>query len=369
MLGNHTAELSIIIPTFKEIDNIEEVIKRVRACLQGVAWEIIFVDDNSPDRTADRVREIARTDPNVRCIHRIGRRGLSSACIEGMLSSAAPYVAVLDADLQHDESLLPKMLDLLRQGDTDIVIGSRYIPGGSIGQWDKSRAWISRFANHLSRIVLKVDLADPMSGFFMMRHDAMLRCVQNHISGIGFKVLLDLFASSPQPLRFKELPYQFRERHAGESKLDTLVVWEYLLLLIDKLIGHIIPVRFITFSLVGVLGVIVHLLVLTLVYRHLGMSFIAGQTTATLVAMTSNFLMNNILTYRDMRLQGWELLRGWLSFTLVCSVGAIANVSIATYLFELKTFWITSAIAGVLVGAVWNYAVTAVYTWRKPQSA
>jgi dolichol-phosphate mannosyltransferase len=362
---NYTIELSIIVPTFKEIDNIGELVKRVCNCLHGIAWEIVFVDDDSPDGTADRVREMARTHSQVRCLHRIGRRGLSSACIEGMLSSAAPYVTVMDADLQHDETLLPKMLEILRKGDVDIVIGSRYIPGGSTGQWEKSRAWISRFATQLSRIVLKADLADPMSGFFMMRHDAMIRCVRGNLSGIGFKVLLDLFASSPQPLRFQELPYQFRERYAGESKLDTMVAWEYLLLLLDKLIGHIVPVRFIAFSLIGGLGVIVHLLVLTVVYRQLDRSFIVGQTTATLVAMTSNFFLNNFLTYRDRRLRGWGLLRGWISFTLACSIGAIANVGIAAYLFKMNTFWITSAAAGVLIGAVWNYAVTAFYTWQK----
>ena len=364
--GASMVELSIIVPTYKEIDNIATVVKQVHACLKGVAWEIIFVDDDSPDGTTDRIRDIARTDPHVRCLQRIGRRGLSSACIEGMLSSSAPYVAVMDADLQHDETLLPAMLDILRKGDSDIVIGSRYIPGGGVGQWHKARAWISRWATQLSHIVLKADLADPMSGFFMLTHEAMLRCIRGNISGIGFKILLDLFASSPQPLRFQELPYQFRERHAGESKLDTMVAWEYFLLLADKLIGHTVPVRFIAFSLIGCVGVIVHLLVLTLVYRAIGVSFIGGQTLATLMAMTSNFFLNNVFTYRDMRLHGWGLIRGWFSFILACSLGALANVGIATYLFELQTFWMSSAVAGVLVGAVWNYVATAFFTWRKP---
>ena len=358
-------ELSIVVPTYKEIDNVETVVKQVHACLKGVAWEIIFVDDDSPDGTADRIRAIARTDPQVRCLQRIGRRGLASACIEGMLSSSAPYIAVMDADLQHDETLLPAMLDTLRKGDSDIVIGSRYISGGGIGQWNKARAWISRWATQLSHTVLKAELADPMSGFFMMTHEAMLRCMRGNISGIGFKILLDLFASSPQPLRFQEFPYQFRERHAGESKLDTMVAWEYFLLLVDKLIGHIVPVRFIAFSLIGCVGVIVHLLELALVYHAMGISFIVGQTLATLTAMTSNFFLNNVLTYRDMRLHGWGLLRGWCSFILACSLGALANVGIATYLFELKTSWMSSAVAGVLVGAVWNYVATAFFTWRK----
>jgi dolichol-phosphate mannosyltransferase len=302
------------------------LVKRVDSCLRGVSWELIFVDDNSSDGTAECVRKVSRSDPRVRCILRIGRRGLSSACIEGMLSSSAPYIAVMDADLQHDEALLPNMLDILRQGDTDIVAGSRYMAGGGTGQWEKSRAQYSNIATRLSRLALKAELSDPMSGFFMIRYDAVLRCMRAGVSGIGFKILLDLFASSPQPLRFRELPYQFRDRFSGASKLDIMVAWEYLMLLMDKLLGHTVPVRFITFSLIGGFGIIVHLLVLSLLYRGFNTSFVAGQIVATLVAMTSNFALNNVLTYRDMRLRGRGLVRGWLMFVLVCSVGAVANV-------------------------------------------
>jgi dolichol-phosphate mannosyltransferase len=358
-------ELSVIVPTFNEVDNVAELVRRIDICLQGVAWEIIFVDDNSPDGTAERIRQISRLDPRVRCMLRIGRRGLSSACIEGMLSSSAPYVAVMDADLQHDETLLLKMLEILRQGHTDIVVGSRYIAGGGVGRWEKSRARYSHIATRLSRLALKAALSDPMSGFFMIRYDAMLRCVQAGVAGIGFKILLDLFSSSPQPLRFQEVPYYFRDRFSGASKLDTMVAWEYLMLLIDKLIGHTVPVRFIIFSLIGGIGVIVHFLVLSLLFRGFHTSFMTGQIAATLMAMSSNFALNNILTYQDMRLRGWGLVRGWFMFVLVCSVGAVTNVGIASFLFERRTFWVTSALAGVLVGAVWNYAVTAVYTWRK----
>ncbi len=359
-------ELSIIVPTFNELDNVAELVKRIDSCLQGVAWELIFVDDNSPDGTAERVRQLSRLDPRIRCMLRIGRRGLSSACIEGMLSSSAPYLAVMDADLQHDETLLPKMIEILRRGDTDIVIGSRYMAGGGVGRWEKSRTQYSRVATRLSRLALKAELSDPMSGFFMIRYDAMLRCVHAGVAAIGFKILLDLFVSSPQPLRFREVPYHFRDRFAGASKLDTMAAWEYLMLLMDKLMGHTVPVRFIAFSIIGGIGVITHLLVLSLLYRGFHTSFITGQVAATLVAMTSNFFLNNVLTYRDLRLRGWGLVRGWLMFVLICSVGAMANVGIASVLFERRTFWVTSALAGVLVGAVWNYAGTAVYTWRKP---
>ena len=361
-------ELSLIIPTFNERDNIVELVNRLRVCLQGVAWEVIFVDDDSPDGTADVIRAIARTDRRVRCLQRLGRRGLSSACIEGMLASAAPYVAVMDADLQHDETLLPRMLQVLQEEKIDIVVGSRYVANGSVGQWSASRAWISRFATWLGRMVLQSDLADSMSGFFMIRRDALHSTVRQ-LSAVGFKLLLDLFASAPRPLRYQELPYVFRQRHAGASKLDSQVAWDYVMLLLDKLVGHIIPVRFLAFMAVGGLGVGLHVLILTLLFQGGHVSFTAGQTVATLLAMTSNFLLNNVLTYRDRRLRGWRLLRGWLSFTLVCGVGAVANVGAASYLFRSHGGWLLSALAGVVIGAVWNYAVTAAYTWKQPAKA
>lgn len=357
-------ELSVIVPTFNERENVGELVRRLADCLASYQWEVIFVDDDSPDDTAELVREIARRDSRTRCIHRIGRRGLSSACIEGMLASSAPYVAVIDGDLQHDETLLPKMLSVLREGETDVVCGSRYVAGGGLGDWDKSRVAASRFATKLSRLVLKTDLSDPMSGFFMLRREFLETSVRN-LSGIGFKILFDLIASSPSSVRLKELPYEFRGREAGESKFDTHAAWDYAMLLLDKLIGHIIPVRFVAFTVVGGSGVLVHLTVLTLLFNELGLGFVLAQSIATIVAMTSNFTLNNILTYHDMQLRGWKWARGWLSFMLACSVGALANVGIASYLFLMDTRWMLAALAGIAVSAVWNYAVTTVYTWNR----
>jgi dolichol-phosphate mannosyltransferase len=297
---------------------------------------------------------------------RIGRRGLSTACIEGMLAASSPLVAVMDADLQHDETRLRPMFELLRDPELDIVVGSRYVEQGSIGDWGRVRALVSRWATSLSRTVLKADLRDPMSGFFMIRREAMLGCVRAGISGVGFKILLDLFASAPTPLRFREIPYTFRERHSGHSKLDSNVAWEYLLMLLDRMLGGWVPIRFIAFSIVGALGLGVHMAVLALLFRGFGSGFVAAQTAATLVAMTSNFALNNLLTYRDMRLRGWGLLRGWISFVAACSIGGLANVGIAAWLFQQQGGWIVPAAAGVLVGAVWNYALTALYTWRRP---
>jgi len=361
-------ELSIIVPTFSERDNVGELVARLDAALRGHAWEVIFVDDDSPDGTADAVRELGRSDRRVRCIQRIGRRGLASACIEGLLSSSAPYQAVMDADLQHDERLLPRMLDALQGGAVDLVVGSRYARGGGVGEWQESRARMSRFATRLSGLVLRAELMDPMSGFFMVRRQVFADRARE-LSGVGFKILLDIFATSAQPLRYEEMPYEFRSRHAGKSKLDGQAAWSYLILLLDKLSRGMIPARFIAFMLVGAFGVGVHLTTVALLFRGLGVDFTAAQATATLVAMTCNYALHNVLTYRDLRLHGWAWSRGWLSFALACSVGAFANVAIARYLFMSDATWVLAALAGILVGGVWNYAVTAVYTWNKPHTA
>jgi dolichol-phosphate mannosyltransferase len=264
------------------------------------------------------------------------------------------------------------MLRALQDEPLDIVIGSRHVGGGSVGAWAESRQLASRVATRLSHFVLKADLKDPMSGFFMLRRELIDEVVRD-LSGIGFKILLDIFMSARRPLRFKELPYTFGVRVAGDSKLDSMVATEYILMLLDKTIGRYVPTRFIPFAFIGGLGVFVHMAVLWALFRGLETTFVAGQAVAALVAMTFNFFLNNLFTYRDRRLRGWGLLRGWVSFTLACSVGAVANVGIATYLFHAVPagglWWVASAVAGILVGAVWNYAVTAVYTWSPKSPA
>ncbi len=357
-------ELSIVVPTFNESGNVAELTRRLGEALRGIAWELVYVDDDSPDHTAEAVRQLAQHDARVRVIQRIGRRGLSSACVEGVLATSAPYVAVMDADLQHDERLLPAMLQALRQGGLDIAIGSRYVDGGQIGEWDEQRASISRLATRVSHAVVPAALKDPMSGFFMIRREAFMARVHS-LSALGFKILVDLFASGTQPLRFVELPYAFRARHAGQSKLDSHVAWDYGMLLIDKLIGRWIPARFVSFGLIGSAGVVVHMAVLAGLFKPGLTSFQLGQAIAAGVAMVFNFFVNNLLTYRDQRLRGARLLRGLASFMLVCSVGAVANVGVAQFLFSRDQGWVPAALIGIVVAAVWNFATSSFYTWGR----
>ena len=357
-------DVSLVVPAFDEVHNVALVVEAVAAAFGDVAWEVIFVDDNSPDGTATRVRQLAQADTRVRIVQRYGRRGLSSACVEGILSSAAPIVAVMDCDLQHDETLLPQMLAIIKRGDADLVVGSRYVAGGSLGEWTRGRANASKLATRMAAMLTRTPISDPMSGFFMVTREAFERSLPR-LSSVGFKILLDIAASAPAPLRIVELPYTFRTRQHGESKLDALVLWEYFQLVLDKAFGRVIPVRFISFALVGTIGLAVHFAVLSLLYVGLARPFSLAQTGATVIAISCNFFLNNLLTYRDQRLKGPALLRGWVTFNLVCATGAAANVGVADWLFDHRYFWVISAIAGVLVSVVWNYAMSSIFTWRR----
>ncbi len=358
-------ELAIVIPTFNERENIDILLKRLETALHELQWEAIFVDDDSTDGTVARLEEACRANPRLRCIRRLGRRGLSSAVVEGIQSTFAPYVAVMDADLQHDERLLAPMLDMLRRDEADLVVGSRYAKEGGIGEWDGQRQSISRIATRLSRIILKDRmLSDPLSGFFMVKQEAFNSAVRS-LSLQGYKILLDFVASSSAALRIRELPYRFGIRIYGESKLDALAVLDYLLLLIDKLVGRWIPARFILFMAVGVSGIGLHMIILAEAV-HVGGSFVVAQALATVTAMTGNFFLNNLLTYYDRRIRGFfPMLFGLLTFYAVCSVGAVANVGIANFIFRQNYSWWLSGLCGILIGATWNYAASSVVTWRK----
>jgi dolichol-phosphate mannosyltransferase len=357
----HPLELGVIVPTFKEAPNVRPLLAKLEAALQGVVWQVIFVDDDSPDGTAATVKEIAAVDARVMCLHRIGRRGLAGAVIEGAMASAAPFVAVIDGDLQHDETLLPQMLKALQEDRADVVVGSRYldVTGAGASALGARREAGSRLANWLGRRVLRAEVTDPMSGFFMLRRE-MIEAVAPALTTSGFKVLFDILASQKTPPRYLELPYEFRARHAGDSKLDNGVVVQYLGLLVAKLTRDLISPRFIMFAMVGASGVGVHLLILRSLL-HLG--FAEAQLVAALGAMTSNYLINNAVTYRDRRKRGAALLVGYFKFVVLCSVPLAANVAVATMVYERGPSWWVAGVAGAIVAAVWNYVTTSRAVW------
>ena len=367
-------ELAVVLPTFNEAGNIAPMVARIAAALGPAGWEAIFVDDNSRDGTADAARAISLADPRIRVIQRFGRRGLASAAIEGMCATAAPFVAVMDADQQHDPMLLPQMLAALRSGECDLAVASRFAPGASTAAWNRpDRERASALANRLARKVTGVSLSDPMSGYFMLRAETV-RQDAHRLSGIGFKILLDILATVDRPLRVKEIPLAFAARAEGESKLDRTVVFEFLVGLYDKWLGRIIPTRFALFGTIGAVGVVVHMAVLSAflaafggsLKEHLVTDFEIGQTLAALVAMTFNFALNNTLTYADQRLRGFgPLLRGWVRFAVTCSVGLLANVGVAAVLVRLGMHTYPAALSGILVGSVWNYALSSRFVWGR----
>lgn len=357
-------QLAVVIPTLNEAGNVRPLLDRLERALTGIQWEAIFVDDNSTDGTSDLIREIGRADNRVRVIQRIGRRGLSSAVIEGMLASAAPVLAVIDADLQHDETALPRLFQAIAADGNDVAVGTRYIEGGSTGEWDPSRERISRLATWLASKVTKTPLHDPMSGFFAIRRDVLIDALPR-MSNIGFKILLDLVASASRPLRITEIPYTFGTRLTGESKLDNRVAQEFLILLLEKMFSGYVPVRFLLFSFVGSLGLLVHLSVLGLITGLAGIPFRIGQTVAVFVAMTFNYVLNNSLTYRDMRLKGSAFYSGLFSFYAICLIGAIGNIGVGELIYNIDQRWLLGGLAGAAVGVVWNYAVSSVFTWRR----
>jgi len=358
-------ELAIIIPTYNERENIQPMVARLESALQGINWEVIFVDDDSPDGTADLVRSLAQTDHRIRCVQRLKRKDLYSACIEGILASSTPYVAITDADMQHDEKILPLMLAALKNQPLDIVNGSRYMHGGSTGDLAPVRVWISRTATSMSRLVLNLAITDPMSGFFMMRRNFFEK-VMRKLSGSGFKFLFDILACTSGSVRFREIPYDMRTRARGESKLRAVVVWEYLMQLLYKGLGRIVSARFISFAAVGCSGIFVNIFFLWIFHRLYAVDFLLSQAAATVMAMTSNYILNNQLTFHENKLGGRRFFYGLFNYYLTCAIGAIINITVANIVYLREFPWWLAGLSGAIAGAGWNYAISATFTWRKP---
>ncbi len=357
-------ELAIIVPTFCERDNLAPLVRALGDVLQGVEYEIIFVDDDSPDDTAGAARELARSDPRIRVLHRIKRRGLSSAVLEGMMSTGADYLAVMDGDMQHDEAALPEMLRRIRTGTLDLVIGTRNTSGGSMGEFSAGRVALSQLGRRLSAFTCKAELSDPMSGYFVVTRSYLLEVVHS-LSAVGFKVLVDLVASARRPVRIAEVGYTFRNRLRGESKLDLIVSLQYLELLLDKAIGNWVPVRYALFGMVGAVGVAAQFVLVWAFIRWSGYAFHEAQLYASLLVIILNFTLNNHLTFRSSRLSGWRWFVGLGLFTAACSIGLLSNLRVADTLRGLGLEWHLASVAGIVIGSVWNYGVSSMLVWRR----
>jgi dolichol-phosphate mannosyltransferase len=326
---------------------------------------LIVVDDDSPDGTSSVALALAAEDRRIRCLRRVNRTGLAGAVIEGWMSSSADFVAVMDGDLQHDESILPKMYEALARGSGNLAIGTRVRDGGGAGSLSPARQALSDLGAWFFRRIAGATVTDPMSGFFMTRRE-IVASLAPRLSPDGFKILVDLVLSSDRQLKIVETPYVFRKRVAGESKLSPLVGLDFLGLVVHHATGGVLPIRFVLFASIGGVGLLVHLAVLLGLITALGaVDFAYGQIAATIAAMASNFALNNEITYRSYRYRGLGMIGGFLLFALLCSVGAITNVNIASWLFHSNNRWWVAGLAGGLVGVVWNYAASTTFVWRR----
>jgi len=356
-------DISLIVPTYNERGNIAPLLDSVADALGEIPWEMIIVDDDSPDQTFSEVLKLAREEPRLRCLRRVGRRGLASAVIEGALVANAGVIAVMDADFQHDEHILRPMFEKLLATNADIVVATRYAEGGGIGEWNAARARMSDVATRLACMLVGHQTSDPLSGFFMVRREVFSSVIYD-LSQQGYKILLDIISSAHAPLRIEEVPYVFRARQTGESKISMMVLAQFLFLIIEKLTHGLIPPRFALFSIVGGIGLMVHLAVLNSL-KLLGFDFLTAQVTAIAVAMVSNFAMNNEFTYRDRRLTGLSFFSGLVLFCLVCSFGALANVGVAEIAIQQLDNWSIAGMAGAMMGAVFNFSAATSLVWRR----
>lgn len=363
-------ELTVIVPTLNESGNVSLLYSKIANTLKGSNFAVLFVDDDSQDGTINEINTLIAKHNNVQLIRRINRRGISSAFIEGVFSSSSKYIAIIDADLQHEESLLSEMLYKLKTQKLDIIIASRFkdLSDRKVVGLSGAREQMSRFGNALCGLVSGAHLTDPLTGFFMIRKPLMDKIIYK-LSGVGFKIMLDIFATCKNEkikLRFQEIHMNFRKRNKGKSKLDIVILYEFALLIFDKLFGKFIPIRFVLFLIVGLTGLCIHTAILSALMNFSNASFYISQLISTIIAMTSNFFVNNSFTYRDKRLKGTsQLVKGLLSFYLACSFGAFINVTTANFLYDKKIYWLLSGVIGSIIGATWNYGISSYFTWGK----
>jgi len=362
-MGNQI--LTVVLPCYNERENVEELVLGLhQADTQGQIKRIIYVDDDSTDGTSEYIKNnIYPLD--VMCLHRIGRQGLSSAVVEGMLLADTPYVAVMDADGQHLPVDLMRMLKIATHESQQLVIGSRFKDETSIETHVGLRAVLSRFGNSLANHVLRRKLSDPLTGFFLIERSLFIG-IANKVRGAGFKILVDIIYNlRDKNIRITETQIQFKERIHGESKLDSGVMIEFADQMIGLFLGKFYPEKFMGFLLVGLVGMSVHFTILWTLLFPMSINFNQAQTFATLTAMVTNYVLNNFLTFRRNRLKGFEWLKGLFYFIAVCSLGAMANVGIAGYIYKMENMWWLSGLAGIVVGTVFNFTLSKYFVWKK----
>ncbi len=356
--------LSVIIPTYNERENIPFLIKRIEKVLPRNIFEIIIVDDNSPDKTYEVVQDIASKKTWVRGIRRFNSFGLSSAIISGFSAAKGDYFLVMDADMQHDEKILPDFIKAFEDG-SDIIVASRKSHGGKIEQWAAWRKLLSWIASKMATILLPIQVSDPLSGYFGIRRN-VFNDLALRIKPRGFKILLEFLAHS-KGYKISEIGYTFRPRQHGESKLSASVVYNYLRAIYDLSIGKFIPLEFIKYSIVGLSGVLVNQAGLWFYKEKMLFSDQVSLIIAIELSIISNFYINNYWTFKENKIRGGakSIVIGLLKFNMICLIGALINYSTALYLTSklylsiyISNFW------GILLATLWNYLINVNFTWK-----
>jgi len=368
-------KISVVSPTYNEAPNITRFISEVAAALEGFEYEIVVADDNSPDGTCEKAEKIAQINPRVRVIRRLKNPGLSPAVIEGFLAAKGDYVACIDADCQHDPRILPRMVDALASG-AELAVGSRYVSGGGTGEWNLFRRFESWVATKLAQLFLGVALRDPMSGYFILRREDFGKvCTQ--LDARGFKILLEI-VSRLAPSRLEEIPYTFRARVAGQSKLSSIVILQYLSQLWRlSSVSRYTSVRFIKFAMVGTSGVFINLCIFMALSRIVGIQDWRISAAASLVSNLSNYVANNAWTFLDRGHRGKAMVRGYVSYLFMSVAGLLASTlmfaalshgfyrQFSTHLIGNYSGPITLGfqLTSILIGTLFNYELNRRVTW------
>ncbi|MCB0952412.1 MAG: glycosyltransferase family 2 protein [Microthrixaceae bacterium] len=375
--------VSVITPTFNEVENLPVLVPRIHAALGDTPHEIVIADDNSPDRTWAVAEEIAAGDDSVVVLRRFHDHGLSAAVLDGMSAARAPYLAVIDADLQHDPSVLGEMLARLRAGDADVVVGSREADGGGYGEWSARRRFVSWVAAGIARLFLRVPTGDPMSGYFMLTRGAY-ESTAAEINPLGFKILLE-FIGRNRALRVQDVGYTFANRVHGETKLKPSVIRSYLLAVAELRLGRQINPVFFLYVLVGILGVAVNSVLFTL-FEALGFpridtglnealdpiysSFVASVVLTTLLL----FVINNEFTFWEQRYRGWRTIGALLLYGVMTGVGTLVHVAVFSWLQETGFLFnligddaarVVHNLVGAMVALVVNWYLNTTFVWRR----
>jgi dolichol-phosphate mannosyltransferase len=375
--------VSVITPTYDEAENLPELVRRIHESLANVPHEIIVADDNSPDRTWAVAESLAADDETITVLRRFHDPGLSAAVLDGMSAARGSYLAVIDADLQHDPAALAPMLEMLRSGNADVAVGSRESEGGGYGEWSTQRRFVSWVATAIAKVFLRVPTDDPMSGYFMLTRDAY-ESTAAQINPMGFKILLE-FIGRNRDLRVGEVGYEFANRVHGRTKLNRSIIRSYLLAVAELRLGRQVDPVFLLYVMVGALGLVVNSTLFTL-FEALGFplintgvnealdpiysSFVASVAVTTLLL----FVVNNEFTFWEQRYTGWKMLPALLLFGLMTLVGTLVHVAVFSWLqetgFALALLGADAArvlhnLIGATVALVVNWYLNTSFVWKR----